>query len=163
MLGVGFGFGFGALPAVALPAEFSDLARVTEDQGLTRLRTEYVPQNAKRYVPRSIEGAGYRQPGATGLAGAQLLAVAVNGPVPDAAQAATRLLGGWSPGGAATLADGTGVTGLRTFDPGPLSGTLASATLDVADPGLPACARADGSTRGSLTDGTETLTLDELA
>ncbi|MFD8599205.1 hypothetical protein ACFV1L_29790 [Kitasatospora sp. NPDC059646] len=148
---------------VALPAEFAGLSRVTEDQELARLRAGYETQNGRRYVPRSIEVAAYGQPGATGLGEAELLAVAMNGSVPDAAQAATRMLGGRSPDGAGTLADGTAVTGLRTFEPGPLGGALACATMAAGDRELPVCAWADGSTLGSLTDGTATLTLDELA
>ncbi|MGW4382203.1 hypothetical protein [Kitasatospora sp. NPDC004531] len=148
---------------VALPAEFAGLSRVAEDQDLARLRAAYQADNAKRYVPRSIEVVAYGQPGATGLGEAELLAVGLSGSVPDAAEAATRMLGGYSPTGTRTLRDGTEVTDLRTFDPGPLGGSLACALLQDTDRELPVCAWADGSTLGSLTDGTATLTLDELA
>ncbi|MFD8479301.1 hypothetical protein [Kitasatospora sp. NPDC059673] len=148
---------------VALPAEFAGLSQVTEDQDLARLRAAYESDNAKRYVPRSIQVVAYGPPGATGLAEAELLAVAMSGSVPDAAEAATRMLGGYSPTDATTLRDGTAVTGLRTFDPGPLGGAIACALLRDTDREVPVCAWADGSTLGSLTDGTAGLTLNELA
>ncbi|MEV7123352.1 hypothetical protein [Kitasatospora griseola] len=148
---------------VALPAEFAGLSRVTEDQDLARVRAAYEGDNATRYAPRSLEVAAYGQPGAVGLAEAELLVVAMSGSVPDAAQAATWMLGGYSPDGATTLRDGTAVTGLRTFEPGPLGGAIACALIDDSDRELPVCAWADGSTLGSLTDGTAALTLDELA
>ncbi|MFJ5925063.1 hypothetical protein ACIQF6_20910 [Kitasatospora sp. NPDC092948] len=148
---------------VALPAEFAGLSRVTEDQELAGVRAAYEGENAKRYIPRSLEVVAYGQAGATGLAEAELLVVAMSGSVPDAAQAATWMLGGYSPSGATTLRDGTKVAGLRTFEPGPLGGAIACALLDATDRDIPVCAWADGTTLGSLTDTTADLTLDELA
>ncbi|MFD7639323.1 hypothetical protein ACFV4P_01585 [Kitasatospora sp. NPDC059795] len=148
---------------IAMPAEFAGLPRVAEAQDLAQLRAQWEAENAKRYVPRNIEVVAYGQPGATGLEEAELLAIGLSGSVPDAAEAATRMLGGYSPAGVSTLRDGTEVTDLQTFDPGPLGGAIACAKLQDTDRELPVCAWADGSTLGSLTDGTATLTLEALA
>ncbi|MFF4340594.1 hypothetical protein ACFY00_11720 [Kitasatospora sp. NPDC001540] len=95
---------------VALPTGFANLPRVAEDQDLRTLRAEYEAQRSRRYVPRVVQVQGYGQPGATGLRESELLAVAMEGSFPDAAQAATAMLGGYSPTGG-SLRDGTPVVG----------------------------------------------------
>ncbi|MFD7732858.1 hypothetical protein ACFV6F_21005 [Kitasatospora phosalacinea] len=149
---------------VALPAEFAGLSRVADAQDLATLRASYERQDARHYVPWSIQVQGYGQPGATGLWESELVAVAMEseGSVPDASRAATEMLGGYSPDGS-SLGDGTPVNGLRTYPPGPLNGALACATLGGAGEEYAACAWADGNTMGALFDRTGELTPEQLA
>ncbi|QKW18459.1 hypothetical protein HUT16_04705 [Kitasatospora sp. NA04385] len=147
---------------VALPTDFAGLTRVADAQDLATLRASYENRNARRYVPRIVQVQGYGQPGATGLWESELVAVAMQGSVPDAARAATEMLGGYSPDGG-SLRDGTPVGGMRTYPPGPLNGALACATLGEPGEEYAACAWADGSTLGALVDRTGELTPEELA
>ncbi|MFI9788305.1 hypothetical protein ACIHEI_33075 [Kitasatospora sp. NPDC051984] len=148
---------------VALPAEFAGLSRVTEDRDLTQLRAAYESDDAKRFVPRSIQVVAYGPPGTTGFAQAELLAVVMSGSVPDSDQAAAWMLRGYSHTDTTTLRDSTAVTRLRMFEPGPLGGAIACAAVWDDKRELPVCAWADGSSLGSLTDGTAGLSLAELA
>lgn len=153
---------------MTLPAEFGGLPQVADDGDLRALRADFLRATGRQFAGRGAEVAGYGRPGATGLAEAEPLVTAVNASIPDAAQATTRMLGGYSPVGPGTLRDGTPVTDLESFDPGPLGGAIACALLHDGglhngDRPLAACAWADGSTAGGLTDGTGKLTLPELA
>ncbi|WP_033216462.1 hypothetical protein [Kitasatospora phosalacinea] len=149
---------------VALPTDFAGLTRAADDQGLTTLRTSYERQKAGFHVPWSTQVQGYGQPGATGLWDSELVAVAMDskGSVPDAAQAATKMLGGYSPDGG-SLEDGTPVHDMQTYPPGPLKGALACATVGEPGQEYGVCAWADGNTMGSLTDLTGELTHEQLA
>ncbi|GAA2093111.1 hypothetical protein GCM10009759_19320 [Kitasatospora saccharophila] len=148
---------------VALPTDFAGLTRVADDQELATLRTGYAQQNTGRYVPWHTQVQGYGQPGATGLWDSELVAVAMDteGSVPDAAQAATKMLGGYSPDGS-SLADGTPVNDMQTYPPGPLKGALACATVGEPGEEYDVCAWADGNTMGNLSDLAGTLTRDQL-
>ncbi|GAA2815571.1 hypothetical protein GCM10010441_45250 [Kitasatospora paracochleata] len=148
---------------VALPAEFGGLPRVADDGNLAAMRADFLRDTARLLAVRSAEMTAYGQPGATGLGQAELLVTAVNASIGDAARATTLMLGGYSPSGPGALSDGTPVTDLQTFDPGPLGGAIACALLHDGDRPLAACAWADGSTSGALTDVTAKLTLDQLA
>ncbi|GLW74236.1 hypothetical protein Kpho02_65340 [Kitasatospora phosalacinea] len=147
---------------VALPTELAGLPRAAEDQDLRTLRSEYEAQQSRRYALRAVQVQGYGRPGATGLRESELLAVAMEGSFPDAAQAATAMLGGYSPTGG-SLRDGTPVAGMQTYAPGPLGGTIACATVGEPDSASAVCAWADGSTLGALVDRTGELTAEQLA
>ncbi|BAJ26959.1 MULTISPECIES: hypothetical protein [Kitasatospora] len=147
---------------VVLPTDTAGLPRVADDQELAGLRLSYQRDNSRRYGRHAADVQGYGRPGATGLRESELLAVAMEGTVPDAARAATEMLGGYSPQGS-SLSDGTPVTDMRTFEPGPLGGTLACAMIGKAGEQVAACSWADGSTLGHLVDRTGELSLDEMA
>ncbi|MFC8717747.1 hypothetical protein [Kitasatospora sp. NPDC057198] len=148
---------------VALPTDFAGLTRGAEAQDLTTLRTECEQQNAGHHVPWHTQVQGYGQPGATGLRESDLVAAAVDteGSVPDAARAATEMLGGYSPDGS-SLEDGTPVNGMQTYPPGPLKGAPACATVGESGQEYDVCAWADGNTTGNLSDLAGRLTREQL-